>query len=172
MQIQLIQSRIYTLRGYKVMLDFDLAELYETETRTLKQSVRRNQERFPEDFMFQLAKSEWKELITICDNLPENIQFSPTTPFAFTEQGVAMLSGVLKSKKAIQTNIAIMRAFVAVRQFALNYVELSQKIMEIEKHLNGQDESIKDIFQAIHYLLKENEETQNQKDRKKIGFKN
>lgn len=172
MQIQLIQSRIYTLRGYKVMLDFDLAELYETETRTLKQSVRRNQERFLEDFMFQLAKSEWKELITICDNLPENIQFSPTTPFAFTEQGVAMLSGVLKSKKAIQTNIAIMRAFVAVRQFALNYVELSQKIMEIEKHLNGQDESIKDIFQVIHYLLKENEETQNQKNRKKIGFKN
>ena len=101
MQIQLIQSRIYTIRGQKVMLDFDLAELYETETRTLKQAVRRNKERFPDDFMFQLTKSEWKELITICDKLPENIQFSPTTPFAFTEQGVAMLSGVIKSKKAV-----------------------------------------------------------------------
>lgn len=75
--------------------------------------------------MFQLTKSEWKELITICDKLPENIQFSPTTPFAFTEQGVAMLSGILKSKKAVLTNITIMRAFVAVRQFALNYAELS-----------------------------------------------
>lgn len=170
MQIQLIQSRIYTIRGQKVMLDFDLAELYETETRTLKQAVRRNQERFPDDFMFELTKEEFEHL-TSQIVITSNHGGRRHLPFAFTEQGVAMLSGVLKSKKAVQTNIAIMRAFVAVRQFALNYAELSQKIIEIEKHLNGHDESLKDIFQAIHFLLKENQETQNQKNRKKIGFK-
>ena len=90
------------------MLDFDLALLYEVETRSLKQSVRRNDFRFPDDFMFQLNKIEWQELITICDKLPGSIKFSPQTPFAFTEQGVAMLSAVLKSKKAVETNIAIM----------------------------------------------------------------
>ncbi len=89
------------------MLDFDLAKLYQVETRVLKQAVRRNMERFPNDFMFQLNKKEWNELITICDNLPENIKFSPSMPFAFTEQGVAMLSSVLKSKKAI--NLSFLR---------------------------------------------------------------
>jgi hypothetical protein len=112
MDLSVFQTKIYEFRGVKVMLDFDLALLYELETRSLKQSVRRNNYRFPDDFMFQLKKMEWQELITNCDKLPESIKFSPQTPFAFSEQGVAMLSSVLKSKKAVETNIAIMRAFV------------------------------------------------------------
>ena len=100
MQPLSIQSKIYEVRGQKIMLDFDLATMYEVENRALKQAVKRNGDRFPDDFMFQLSKSEWQELITNCDNLPETAKFSPATPFAFTEQGVAMLSSVLKSKKA------------------------------------------------------------------------
>ncbi len=107
MKLQEIQNRIYELRGQKVMLDFDLAELYQVETRVLKQAVRRNIERFPKDFMFQLNKREWKVLITICDNLPKNLKFSPSMPFAFTEQGVAMLSSVLRSKKAIKSTFQL-----------------------------------------------------------------
>lgn len=102
MELQAIQNKIYEIRGQNVMLDFDLAEMYEVENRALKQAVKRNIYRFPKDFMFQLTKKEWQELITNCDNLPEGIKFSPATPFAFTEQGVAMLSSVLRSRKAVE----------------------------------------------------------------------
>ena len=125
MQLQNIQSKIYELRGQKIILDFDFAEMYEVETRALKQAVKRNLDRFPEDFMFQLTKPEWKEVITFCDNLTDTIKFSPVTSFAFSEQGVAMLSSVLKSKKALQVNIAIMRAFVFIRQYALTHKDLT-----------------------------------------------
>lgn len=108
MQLQKIESKIYELRGIKIMLDFDLAELYDVETKSLNLSVKRNIERFPKDFMFQLTKSEWHEVITNCDNLREGAKFSPATPFAFTEQGVSMLSSVLRSKKVIQVNISIL----------------------------------------------------------------
>ena len=106
MNLTVLQSKIHFIRGEKVILDFDLANLYEVETRVLKQSVRRNEYRFPEDFMFKLSNSEWKEVVTNCDNLPESIKYSPQSPFAFSEQGVAMLSSILKSKKAVETNIA------------------------------------------------------------------
>ena|ERR1700741_3275291 len=112
MKLAVIQQKIYEIRGHKVMLDFDLAALYGTETRVLKQSVKRNLDHFPRDFMFQLNKKEWKELITICDNLPEMIKFSPSLSFAFTEHGVTMLASVLKSRKAVKMNIAVVRAFV------------------------------------------------------------
>jgi hypothetical protein len=168
MQIDKIQTKIYEIRGQRVMLDFDLAELYEVETRALKQSVRRNIDRFPEDFMFQLTKNEWQELITICDKLPEGIKFSPATSFAFTEQGVAMLSSVLKSKKAMQVNIVIMRAFVLMRQYALSHKDLTIKLQELESLYNKQ---FMDVYEAINYLLqKDNQETE-QKHRKRIGFK-
>ncbi len=108
------------------MLDFDLALLYGTQTRILKQAVKRNINRFPKDFMFPLNKKEWQQLITICDNLPEGVKFSPALPYAFTEHGVTMLASILKSKKSIQMNIAIVRAFVALKQFALSYKELAQ----------------------------------------------
>jgi hypothetical protein len=168
MQPQTIQTKIHEIRGQRVLLDFDLAALYETETRILKQAVKRNIERFPEDFMFQLTKKEWQEVITICDNLPENIKFSPFMPFAFTEQGVAMLSSVLKSKKAIQVNIAIMRAFVFLKEYALSHKDLTEKLKELETKYNKQ---FKDVYEAINYLLKKDKEETEHKGRSKIGFK-
>lgn len=168
MQLQVIQTKIYEVRGQKVMLDFDLAELYETETRTLKQSVKRNINRFPFDFMFQLTKLEWQEVITICDNLPKSIKYSPVTPNAFTEQGVAMLSGILNSDKAIDVNIAIMRAFIALKQYALTNTELSNKLKELENTYNKQ---FKDVYEAINYLIQKDKQETNQKERKQIGYK-
>lgn len=168
MQLQLIQNKIYEIRSQKVMLDFDLAEMYDVETRALKQAVKRNSDRFPKDFMFQLSNPEWKELITNCDNLPKGIRFSPATPFAFTEQGVAMLSSVLKSKKAIKVNIAIMRAFVLVREFALSNKALAEKIAKLERKYN---EQFKDIYEAMNYLIREKQKLTDFESRERIGFK-
>ncbi|MDP4239237.1 MAG: ORF6N domain-containing protein [Bacteroidota bacterium] len=167
MQLQNIQSKIYEIRGQKVMLDFDLAEMYEVETRALKQAVKRNLDRFPGDFMFQLTKTEWQEVITNCDNLSESIKFSPVTSFAFTEQGVSMLSSVLKSKKALQVNIAIMRAFVFIRQYALSHKDLTDKIKELEKRY---DKQFIDVYDAINYLLQKDKQQADQHERKRIGF--
>lgn len=151
------------------MLDFDLAILYETENRLLKRAVRRNMKRFPEDFMFQLTKQECK-LIPNWDNLPE--RYSPSTPFAFTEQGVAMLSSVLKSDKAIDVNISIMRAFVLMRQFALSHKDLTAKLKELETQYNKQ---FKDVYDALNYLLIKDKQKEKQeiaqKKRKRIGYK-
>ena len=133
MQIHSIQNRIYEIRGQKVMLDFDLALLYGTETRILKQAVRRNINRFPKDFIFELKKKEWQKLITICDKLPDGVKYSPALPYAFTEHGITMLASVLKTSKAIQMNIAIVRAFIALKQFALNYKELAEQIKELKE---------------------------------------
>lgn len=118
--------------------------------------------------MFQLTKTEWHELITNCDNLPEGVKFSPATPFAFTEQGVAMLSSVLKSKKALQVNIAIMRAFVFIRQYALTNKDLTDKLKELETKYNKQ---FKDVYEAINYLLKDTKQKKQQAERTKIGYK-
>ncbi len=116
-EFQIVRNKIYEIRGQRVMLDFDLAEIYQTETRSLKQAVKRNIERFPSDFMFELSKDEWLGLITNCDKFPDNIRHTPIPPMAFTEQGVAMLSGLLNSDAAIQANIVIMRAFVSMRNY-------------------------------------------------------
>ncbi len=143
MELQIIQSKIYTLRGERVMFDFDLAELYEVETRGLNQAVKRNTRRFPKDFMFQIT---WEEL----KNLKSQFVTSSwggtrKRPFAFTEQGVAMLSSVLRSEKAIDTNVAIMRAFVALRHYALNFAELADKVLSHDKELA-------DINEVLHWL--------------------
>jgi hypothetical protein len=169
MELQTIQTKIFEIRGQKVMLDFDLSNMYEVENRALKQAVKRNLDHFPSDFMFQLTKKEWQEVITNCDHLlPETAKFSAVTPFAFTEQGVAMLSSVLKSKKAVQVNIGIMRAFVFIRQYALRHKDLTEQLKQLENKYNKQ---FKDVYEAINYLLKKDEEEINHKDRKKIGFK-
>lgn len=128
MEIVTVQNKIYNIRGSQVMLDFDLAEMYQTETKILNLSVKRNLKRFPSDFMFQLSNEEW-------DSLRFQIETSKRggrryLPFAFTEQGVAMLSGLLNTDTAIQVNIAIMRIFVAIRQFTLGYAELNKKLNE------------------------------------------
>ena len=134
MEFQLIQEKIFEIRGNRVMLDFDLAELYRLETRAFKQAARRNPNRFPVDFMFQLSKDEWTELITICDKLPKSIKYSPALPLAFKEQGVAMLSSVLRSQSVVEVNISIMRTFVLMRQDAIAfYKELTKLMKEFKK---------------------------------------
>jgi hypothetical protein len=149
-------NRIYEIREQKIMLDFDLALLYGTETRILKQAVKRNIDRFSKDFMFQLnKKKKWQKLITICDNLPEGAKFSPAFAYAFTEHGVTMLASVLKSKKAIQMNIAIIRAFIALKQFALNYHELAEQIKELKETTGNHNIQLNEIYNALENLLDE-----------------
>ena len=130
-ELEIITKKIHEIRNQKVMLDYDLAALYEIETRVLKQAVKRNASRFPSDFMFALTENEINDLVSQ-SVIPSKSYFGGSLPFAFTEQGVAMLSSVLKSDKAIEINISIMRTFVTIRQFALNYTELQNKINEIE----------------------------------------
>ncbi|NOU47525.1 MAG: ORF6N domain-containing protein [Bacteroidales bacterium] len=161
-QTKEIVSQIFFIRGLKVMLDFHLASLYEVETRALKQQVKRNLSRFPADFMFQLSDTEWKELITNCDNLGAN-KFSPATPFAFTEQGVAMLSGIIRSERAIHVNISIMRAFVKMREYLEENKELKKKIDSLESKY---DEQFKVVFDALRQLLVQKSEPRN-----RIGYK-
>jgi hypothetical protein len=165
---EIIQRKIYDFKGQKIMFDFDLSEMYEVETRTLKQAVRRNITRFPGDFLIKLSMKEWKELITICDNLPETVKFSPVPPFAFTEQGVAMISSVINSDKAILINIAIMRAFVFIRQYSLTHKDLTEKLDELEKTYNMR---FQDIYAAINYLMEKDKETRELPNRRRIGFR-
>ncbi|GHU96898.1 hypothetical protein FACS1894156_8350 [Bacteroidia bacterium] len=126
MELQVIKNNIFEIRGYRVMMDFYLSELYGVETKVLNQAVRRNIQRFPDDFMFQLTKEEWENLRS--QFVTSSWGGSRYLPYAFTEQGVAMLSGVLRSPVAIEVNISIMRAFVMVRQFALEYSTLKQQL--------------------------------------------
>jgi hypothetical protein len=151
---------------YKVMLDFDLALIYETGTKVLKQSVKRNLNRFPDDFMFELTQEEFKNLrsqIVTSENGGNRYM-----PFAFTEQGIAMLASVLNSPKAIEVNIQIVRAFVLIRQYTISHKDLMEKMKEIEDKSN---KKFKDIYEAIIYLLKKDKEEVEHKSRNKIGFK-
>lgn len=166
MQLQHIQSRIIELRGYKVMLDSDLAELYETETKRLKEAVRRNIDRFPSDFMFELSKTETESLRT--QFASSNRGGSRYMPFVFTEQGVAMLASVLNSSKAIEVNIQIVRAFVLLRQLALTHADLTNKLKEIESRYNKQ---FNDVYEALNYLLTKDKRLNEQNQRKRIGYK-
>jgi len=159
--VQRIEKSILLIRGQKVMLDTDLANLYGVETRTLTQAVKRNAERFPSDFMFQLTRDEF-------DSLRSQIVISKGKggrryrPYAFTEQGVAMLSTVLRSKRAVQVNVEIMRAFVRLRQMLAAHKDLAHKLAALEKKY---DEQFKVVFDAIRNLM-----TPIEKPRKKIGF--
>ena len=165
MELQVIQNRIYEIKGLQVMFDFDLAMMYQVETRRLKEQVRRNAERFPDDFMFQLTKEEWNEVIANCDNLPANIKYSPTTPFVFTQEGVAMLSGILRTPVAVQINISIMRAFVAVRKYlaiATTNTSFEERIRALEatdeellKNINDLSEDNRKEFDDIYIALGE-----------------
>src|SRR5690606_21415184 len=170
MELTIVKDKIYVSRGCKVMLDFDLEELYGAETRLLKQAVRRNIDRFPDDFMFELSENElkdWRSQFVMSN--PSNRMGLRYPPFAFTEQGVAMLSSVLKSKKAIAVNIAIMRAFVMLRQHLTDYDNLKEQIEQLEKEMNVK---FKDIHQALNYLLQKDNVQTEQENRKRIGFKN
>ncbi|MFN8261312.1 MAG: ORF6N domain-containing protein [Chitinophagales bacterium] len=170
MQIQKVQNKIFEIRGQKVILDFDLAALYEVETKVLNQAVKRNIKRFPEDFMFKLTIAEWNQMrsqfVTASDS--QGKRNTNVTPYAFTEQGLAMLSGVLHSQKAIDVNIAIMRAFVQIRQFALTHRELTDKLKKLESENNKR---FKDVYEALDYLLQKDKIEISQKERRRIGFK-
>lgn len=131
--IEEIKTRIYEIRGLKVMLDRDLAELYNIETKVLNQSIKRNSNRFPENFRFQITEIEMKQLVTICDRF-KTLKHSNTLPYAFTEQGVAMLSALLKSDIAIKTSIQIIEAFVSMRRFLVSNAGLFQRLEQVEKH--------------------------------------
>lgn len=167
MDLQIIQNKIFEVRGCRVMLDYHLAELYQVETRALKQAVKRNIERFPGDFMFVLTQEEANLLLSI--GVSQNVispayNFGVAMPMAFTEQGVAMLSSVLRSKVAIEVNISIMRAFVLMRQMAIGYEELSRRIEELEVSTDAQ---FNELYQALTQLLSQSKQ---QKERRPVGF--
>ncbi|MBS1610569.1 MAG: ORF6N domain-containing protein [Bacteroidetes bacterium] len=204
--IQSIQNRIYEIRGERVMLDFDLAALYEVETRVLNQAVKRNIKRFPKDFMFQLTKDEWNDMssqivMTGFQNVDnkknknkrsQNVilepndnslrsqivtlkagrgQHSKYLPYAFTEQGVAMLSGILNSDKAINMNIAIMRAFIEIRKIVLQQNDLREQLRQIKERLGEHDAQLNQIYDAMENLLDEKASQRKWEERERIGFK-
>jgi hypothetical protein len=167
MELEHIKNSIHELRGKRIILDFELAKLYEVETRVLKQAVRRNIDRFPSDFMFQLTEIEMHHLVSQ-NVIPTLNHFGGAKPFAFTEQGVAMLSSVLKSKKAIHMNISIMRAFVMMRQWALTHQELSKRLDALEQQYG---QKFKDIEQVLNFLIQKDQKKTQQQQRDRIGFK-
>ena len=173
MHLITIQNKIYEVNGIKIMLDFDLAELYEVETRVLNQAIKRNIDSFPEDFMFRLTKEEWEEIsssqivmmssqIVMTSKRPKS-----ALPYAFTEHGVTMLASVLKSPKARKMNIAIVRAFVALRKTLLNIENLKSQIQELETKY---DKQFEDIFEAIQFLISDNDRSDKKSERIKIGY--
>ena len=163
MELQIIQNKIFEIRGMRVMLDFDLAELYQVETKNLKRAVKRNIERFPDDFMFELTADEWE--ILRCNFVTSSWGGTRYMPFAFTEQGIAQLSSVLNSPLAIQVNISIIRAFVTLRKYALGYAELNQKLETFMLETNMQ---FNEIYQALTELASTRE--QDDKPRKRVGY--
>lgn len=200
MQLLIIQQKIFEIRGQKVMLDFDLAALYEVETRTLNQSVKRNIERFPEDFMFKLSRDEYESLrpqiVTSGAQADENQQHSSSQivtsrhksnlksqnvisswggarklPYAFTEHGVTMLASVLRSEKAVQMNIAIVRAFIALRKFAIQYSDLVEQLNGLKDKVGNHDAQLNQIYNAIENLLDEKTEQKKWSERERIGYK-
>ncbi|MDR2923308.1 MAG: ORF6N domain-containing protein [Treponema sp.] len=169
-----IQKRIFIIRETRVMLDSDLAYLYEVEAKRLNEAVKRNIKRFPEDFMFQLTKDEFAEVVANCDHL-QNLKFRPTLPYAFTEQGVSMLSSVINSERAIEVNINIMRAFVKLRHYVFTKSDTNEQIAELRKmlmihmentdfKLSKQNKTIEQIIIALNNLIEQPPKT------KRIGF--
>ena len=187
MELQVIQNKIYEVRGQKVMLDFDLAELYGSETKRLKEAVRRNLKRFPNDFMFELTKKEFESLRSqiASSNKRGGTRYMP---FAFTEQGVAMLSSVLNSESAIEINISIMRAFVTVRQYLSSLNSTTKEIEELKQRMKmleeGNEDTIAavndlsedtrkeldDIYLALSQLAEKQKHVNKQTERRPIGF--
>lgn len=172
MHLITIQNKIYEVNGIKIMLDFDLAELYEVETRVLNQAIKRNIDSFPADFMFRLTTEEWEEVSQIVMMSSQSVMTSKrpksALPYAFTEHGVTMLASVLKSPKARKMNIAIVRAFVALRKTLLNIENLKSQIQELETKY---DKQFEDIFEAIQFLITDNEISEKKTERSKIGYK-
>jgi phage regulator Rha-like protein len=191
MDTNLIREKIYEIRGQKIMLDFDLAELYGVETRVFNQAVKRNIDRFPEDFMFRLTTEEWEALkyssqmvasADIVDSQSDknSSQFVMSSkknrggaylPYAFTEHGVTMLASVLKSEKAVRMSIAVVRAFIALKQLVLQKNSISAQLQELRDRLGEHDVQLACIYDAIENLLDEKANEKKWEDRPRIGFK-
>ncbi len=183
MKLQLIQNRIYEVRGEKVMLDFDLAELYDVETRVFNQAVKRNIDSFPKDFMFQLSAKEWKNISSQFVMASEKNNSSQIVmssikhrspkylPYAFTEHGVTMLSSVLKSSKARRMNIAIVRAFIALRKLILQKDKLTNLFIQLKDRIDEHDVKLNNIYDSIENLLEEKVNINAWQERERIGFK-
>lgn len=163
--VEIIENKIYLIRGHKVIISMHLAELYGVETRTLNQAVKRNIQRFPEDFMFQLTEMEAEALVSQTV-IPHKKHLGGSLPYAFTEQGVAMLSSILNSEQAIKINIAIMRTFVKLREMLSSNKELAHNLKLLENRIEKHDGEIKAIFGAIRQLM-----TSDEPKKKPIGFR-
>ncbi len=159
-----INNAILFIRGQKVMLDIDLADIYGVKTKRLNEQVKRNINRFPSDFMFQLSDEEKQEVVANCDHLTK-LKFSPSNPYAFTEHGALMLASVLNSPLAIETSVLVVRAFVRLREILSTHAELSKKIEELE---NKYDKQFKVVFQALRALMRNDSE---KAERPSIGYK-
>ncbi len=189
MQLQVIQQKIFEVRGQKVMLDFDLAELYEVETKVLNQAVKRNIDRFPDDFMFKVTRKEWNnmrsQIVTTYEQDDENQGNNSSQivtssqinrrkdllPQAFTEHGITMLASILRSNTAIKMNIAIVRAFIALRKFAVQYNDLLKQIKDLHYQVGNHDAQLSQIYEAIENLLDDKAEQNSWRTRERIGFK-
>ena len=209
MEATIIRNKIYEIRGQKVMLDFDLAELYEVQTKALNQAVKRNINRFPEDFMFRLSEEEWErwsqfvttsgdeltntplvidnqsderrsQIVTASADRKETVESGKGSakfrnkgilPYAFTEHGVSMLASVLRSDKAVNMSITVVRAFIALKQYAIKQKSLSDQLQEIKDRLGEHDVQLNSIYEAIENLLDEKAEQKGWQDRERIGFK-
>ncbi|MEO8821121.1 MAG: ORF6N domain-containing protein [Ginsengibacter sp.] len=196
MQTQFIQEKIFEISGHKIMLDFDLAALYEVETRVFNQAVKRNIESFPEDFMFRLTKKEWSHLrsqFVILDEQGDDNQQNPSSqfvmmenfpknrtgkylPYAFTEHGVTMLASILKSPIARKMNIAIIRAFIALRKFVIQYKDILEQLDGLGEKIGSHDAQLNQIYTALENMLDKKVDEENKleawNNRKRIGFKN
>ena len=170
MKLKLIQDKIHEVRGYKVMLDYDLADLYEVETKRLNEAVKRNVERFPPDFMFKLTVKEWEMMRSQFATASQKKRNVNITPYAFTEHGVTMLASVLRSGKAVKMNIAIVRAFIALRQFAINYANLAREIEELKAITGNHNGHLNQIYKALENLMDQKQEEKKWEDRERIGF--
>lgn len=159
-----IESRILLIRGHKVMLDSDLAELYQVGTKRLNEQVKRNKNRFPADFMFQLTAGEKAEVVANCDHLGR-LKYSPTLPYAFTEHGTIMVASVLNSPRAIEVSVYVVRAFIKLREMLGTHKKLAFKLTELEKRIEANDEEITALFEAIRQLMEPPTKAE-----KRIGF--
>lgn len=151
---ELVAQRILLLRGHRVMIDADLAELYGVPTKALNQAVRRNLERFPVDFMFQLSQEEKAEVVTNCDHLTK-LKYSRTLPYAFTEHGALMLGNVLKSERAVEVSLLVVRTFVQLREMLSSNKELAMKLLELERKVSSHDQALAGLIDAIRQLMKQ-----------------
>ncbi len=163
--VERIERAILLIRGQKVMLDADLARLYGVTTKRLNEQVKRNRGRFPKDFMFRLTVTEKAEVVANCDHL-QRVKFSPALPHAFTEHGAIMLASVLNSRRAIEVSVYVVRAFVRLREILSTHKELAQKLIELEQRIEGHDEHIRSLFEAIRQLMAPTEPA-----RRPIGFR-